>query len=179
MRLLVARMFIISNGISWCVVKKIWTWTRRKQPISVNLAIFEKKKKSADSLRHGSLALNRPKPDKNYASNSLILGHEVLQKGDNFLQVHFGHGLDSKIELEGGLIPTYHRGARGIRTAANERHNLFITSARIRIKSWARHDLVVGINHYAARMGRGTHKPLCLTGIWLEFWVAVPGCNRS
>ena len=49
-----------------------------------------------------------PKPDKNDASNGLILGHEVLQKCTNFFQVDFGHGLDSKTELEEGLILTYH-----------------------------------------------------------------------
>ena len=49
-----------------------------------------------------------PKPDKNDASNGLILGHEVLQKCNIFFHVDFGHGLDLKIELEEGLIPTYH-----------------------------------------------------------------------
>ena len=63
-----------------------------------------------------------PKPDKNDASNGLILDHEVLQKCSNFFQEDFELGLDQKIELEEGLIPTYHQtvswGARGIRTAA-------------------------------------------------------------
>ena len=54
------------------------------------------------------LALNMPKPDKKDASNGLILGHEVLQKCCNVFQVDCGHGLDSKIKLEEGLIPTYH-----------------------------------------------------------------------
>ena len=46
-----------------------------------------------------------PKPDKNDASNGLILGHEVLQKCSNFFQVDFGHGLDLKIEMEEGSFP--------------------------------------------------------------------------
>ena len=51
-----------------------------------------------------------PKPDKNDASNGLILGHEVLQKCSNFFfHINFGHGLDPKIELGVGSIPTYHR----------------------------------------------------------------------
>ena len=66
------------------------------------------KKKFADSLWQGSLALYMPKPYKNNASNGLILGHEVLQKCSIFFQVDFGHGLDLKIELKEGLIPTYH-----------------------------------------------------------------------
>ena len=49
-----------------------------------------------------------PKPDKNGASNDFILGHKVLQKCNNFFQVDFGLGLDPKIELEEGSIPTYH-----------------------------------------------------------------------
>ena len=52
--------------------------------------------------------LYMPKPDKNDASNGLSLGHEVLQQYSIFFQVDFGHGLDSKIELEEGSIPTYH-----------------------------------------------------------------------
>ena len=72
--------------------------------------IFVKKKKKgfANSLWHGSLVLYMHKADKNHASNGLILGHEVLQKCSNFFQVDFGHGLDSKIELEEVLIPAYH-----------------------------------------------------------------------
>ena len=50
-----------------------------------------------------------PKPDKNDASNGLILGHEVLQKCSNFFQVDLELGLDLKIELEEGLIPRYHQ----------------------------------------------------------------------
>ena len=49
-----------------------------------------------------------PKPDKNDASNCLTLGKEMMQKCSIFFQVDFGYGLDSKIELEEGLIPTYH-----------------------------------------------------------------------
>ena len=49
-----------------------------------------------------------PNPDKNDASNGLILGHEVLQTCSNFFQVDFGLGLDPKIELEEGSIPTCH-----------------------------------------------------------------------
>ena len=52
--------------------------------------------------------LYMPKPDKNNASNGLILGHKVRQKCNNFFQVDFRHELDSKIELEEGSIPTYH-----------------------------------------------------------------------
>ena len=40
------------------------------------------------------------KPDKNDASNGLILGHEVLRKCSNFFQEDFELGLDPKIELE-------------------------------------------------------------------------------
>ena len=88
-------------------MKKIWTQTRRKQPISVNFSDFLKNK-FADSLWHGSLALYLPKPDKKDASNGLILDHKVLQKCSNFFQIYFGHGWDSKIELEEGSVPTYH-----------------------------------------------------------------------
>ena len=56
----------------------------------------------------GCLALYMPKLGKNDASIDLILGHEVLQNCSNFFQVDFGHGLDSKIELEEGSIPTYY-----------------------------------------------------------------------
>ena len=49
-----------------------------------------------------------PKPDKNDASNGFTLGHEVLQTCSIFSKVDFGHGLDSKIEFEESLIPTYH-----------------------------------------------------------------------
>ena len=80
------------------------------------------KKKFADSLWHGSLALYMPKPDKNDASNGLILGHEVLQNCSNFFQEDFELGLDPKIELEEGSILRYHQtvfwGAWGIRIAA-------------------------------------------------------------
>ena len=61
-----------------------------------------------DLLLYGSLVLYMPKPDKNDASNGLILGHEVLQKCSFLFQVNFGHGLDLKIELEVGSIPAYH-----------------------------------------------------------------------
>ena len=44
--------------------------------------------------------LYMPKPDKNDASNGLILGHEVLRKCSNFFQEDFELGLDPKIELE-------------------------------------------------------------------------------
>ena len=74
----------------------------RKGPISVKFSDFLKKK-FANLLWHGSLALIMPKPDKNDASNGLILGHD-----SNFFLVDFGHGLDSKIELEEGSISTYH-----------------------------------------------------------------------
>ena len=63
-----------------------------------------------------------PKPNKNDASNGLILIHEMLWKCSNFFQEDFELGLDPKIELEEGLIPRYHQtvswGAWGIRTAA-------------------------------------------------------------
>ena len=39
---------------------------------------FWRKKKFAYSLWHGSLVLYMPNPDKNDASTSLILGHDVL-----------------------------------------------------------------------------------------------------
>ena len=65
-------------------------------------------KKFADSLWHGNLALHMPKPDKNDASNGLILGHEVLQKCSKCFQEDFELWLDPKIELEEGSIPTYH-----------------------------------------------------------------------
>ena len=81
---------------------------------------FERRK-LANLLWHGSLALYLPKPDKKDASNGLILGHKVLQKCSNFFQVDFRHGSDSKIELEEGSISTQHQtvswGAQGIRTA--------------------------------------------------------------
>ena len=84
--------------------------------------VVNKKSEYADSLWHGSLALYMTKLDKNNAPDGLILDHEVLQNCSSFLQVDFGHGLDSKIELEEGSIPTYHYtiswGARGIRTVA-------------------------------------------------------------
>ena len=86
------------------------------------LPFFLKKKKFADLLWHGSLVLYMPKPDKNDASNGLILGHELLQKCSKFFQEDFELGLDPKIELEECSIPTYHKtvswGAWGIRTAA-------------------------------------------------------------
>ena len=50
-----------------------------------------------------------PKPDKNDASNGLILGHEVLRKCSNFFQKEFKLGLDPKIEFEKGSIPRYHQ----------------------------------------------------------------------
>ena len=50
----------------------------------------------AESQWHGSLALYMPKPDKNDASNGLILGYEVLRKGSNFFQKDFKLGLDPK-----------------------------------------------------------------------------------
>ena len=63
-----------------------------------------------------------PKPDKNDASNGLILIHEVLQNCSIFFQEDFELGLDPKIELEEGSIPRYHQTvswwAQGIRTAA-------------------------------------------------------------
>ena len=45
------------------------------------------------------------KPDKNDASNGLILGHEVLQNCSYFFQEDFELGLDPKIELEEGRSP--------------------------------------------------------------------------
>ena len=60
------------------------------------------KKKFAESLWHGSLALYMLKPDKNDVSNGLILGHEVLRKCSNFFQEDFKLGLDPKIALELG-----------------------------------------------------------------------------
>ena len=54
------------------------------------------------------MMLYMPKSGKNDASNSLILGREVLQKCSNFFKVDFGLGLDPKIELEESSIPTYH-----------------------------------------------------------------------
>ena len=44
----------------------------------------------ADSLWHGNQVLHIPKPDKNDASNGLILGHEELQKCSNFYQAWIG-----------------------------------------------------------------------------------------
>ena len=43
--------------------------------------------------------LYMPKPDKNDASNGVILGHEVLRKCSNIFQEDFKLGLDPKIEL--------------------------------------------------------------------------------
>ena len=76
----------ISNGISRCVVKKNLTQNRRKQSFAVK---FSDKKKFADSLWHGSLALSMPKPNKKNASDGFILGHEVLQKCSNFFSGRF------------------------------------------------------------------------------------------
>ena len=50
-----------------------------------------------------------PRPDKNDASNGLILGHKVLRKCSNVFQEDFELGLDPKIELEEGSIPRYHQ----------------------------------------------------------------------
>ena len=61
-----------------------------------------------------------PKPDKNDASNGLILGHEMVRKCSNFFHEDFQLGLDPKIELELGSISRYHLmvswGAQGIST---------------------------------------------------------------
>ena len=91
-RLPCARMFTcINNGVSRCCEEK-------SDPKSKKTIFFSNfwSKKFADSLWHESLVLYMPKRDKNDASNSLIIGHEVLQKCSNFFQSDIGLGLDPK-----------------------------------------------------------------------------------
>ena len=51
-----------------------YSWSRKQGRTNFGkISRFLKKKKFADSLWHGSLALYMPKPDKNDASNGLII----------------------------------------------------------------------------------------------------------
>ena len=53
-----------------------------------------------------------PKPERKDAFKGRILGHKVLQKCSNFFQsdfeLDFVNFRQPEIELEEGLIPTYH-----------------------------------------------------------------------
>ena len=87
-----ARMFTcINNGVSLCCEEK-------SDPKSKKTIFFSDflSKKFADLLRHWSLVLYMPKPHKNDASDSLIIGHKLLQKCSNFFQSDIGLGLDPK-----------------------------------------------------------------------------------
>ena len=65
----------------------------------------------ADSLRLGRVALYMPKHDKNDAFKGLILGHEVLQKCNNFFQSDLG--LISNQQLGWKKVPSPHITGRG------------------------------------------------------------------
>ena len=81
-RLPCARMFkYINDGIYRCCEENSYPKPKK----TVKFSDFWKKK-FADSLWLGRLALFMPKPDKNYAFKRLILGHKVLQKCSNFFQ---------------------------------------------------------------------------------------------
>ena len=95
----------INDGISRCCEVKLIEKSKKMIKFGKILRFF--KKKFADSLRLGRLALYMAKPNKNNAFKGLTLGYEVLQKCSNFFQYEFGFDFEPEIGLEEGSIPTY------------------------------------------------------------------------